>query len=189
MVADAMCLWTAAALPAFGPAPTEVASASGSPRGAGCPDRRDADNRARAITPCRPGAVASSPQIAPGVSRTNPFWHAAVAATTSSPTKNCLFALSLIYLSLSGAWPPAQGGWGAVHRSITPRASQMSSRNHPTILKGRKRAVAESHELGFDPLPRPSTGRFLCLHSPAPWQSRGSQKVLKQRSACTFCGS
>ena len=33
------------------------------------------------------------------------------------------FALSLIYLSLSGAWPPAEGGWGAMHRSNGHRAS------------------------------------------------------------------
>ena len=45
MVADAMCLWTATALPTLGPAAIPAESTSGSPRGARCLDRPVPDHK------------------------------------------------------------------------------------------------------------------------------------------------
>jgi len=160
MVADAMCLWTATALPTLGPAAIPAESTSGSPRGARCLDRPVPDHKGpcgrllshrchRMLLLNRTGSPVRRSARATRCGRHLP----------SSEAQQHLRSLSLIYLSLSGAQPPAQGGWGAVHHSKGRRGSRMGSRYRSTTLKGLSSADAGTTGRAFDRPPRRPTGR------------------------------
>ncbi len=170
MLADATCLWIAVVLSVFGAVLLTTVTEPDSDSGVSHTDRevcvvsmtprgRGAEHQNRSLVPpSRNGRCfvqSGSPK------RRLQYSSARAAGLHGSgharlPRCQQSRSLSLTYLSLSGAWPPIQGGWGAVHHSTRKRARGALLRGSASsqgtlILKGMEHVWAKRDRLDLAP--------------------------------------
>jgi hypothetical protein len=164
MLADAICLWIAVVLSVFGVASVAIAAGPDSDSGVSDTDRESSVLAMGSQDGWTGHYRRSGRSVVQSASPERPLLDSpAHAARHCGPVHVQLSirqqsrSLSLTYLSLSGARPPTQGGWGAVHHSTPERARGVllkgsASSQGALILKGMKHACAKRDRLDLAPL-------------------------------------